>query len=51
MAHASDVDVKQLAAKARGLSGAEISAVCREAAVLAMQEDVNALRVEARHFA
>ncbi|XP_042668389.1 ATPase family protein 2 homolog, partial [Centrocercus urophasianus] len=31
-------------------SGAEITAVCREAALLALQEDINAKRILGRHF-
>mmetsp|Transcript_2518 Transcript_2518/g.3407 ORF Transcript_2518/g.3407 Transcript_2518/m.3407 type:complete len:82 (+) Transcript_2518:252-497(+) len=50
MAHAQDVDCAVLARKAVGLSGAEIAAVCTEAAVCAMQEDVEAERVEMRHL-
>lgn len=50
IAHASDVDTDVLAERAVGLSGAEVVAVCREAAILAMQEDTSAEQVEMRHF-
>ncbi|KAI0055886.1 AAA family ATPase [Artomyces pyxidatus] len=37
-----DLDVEQIASMTDGCSGAEISALCQEAALLAMQEDINA---------
>ena len=43
------VDAVARAAHGKGLSGAELSAVCREAALLAMGEDVQAKWVEVRH--
>lgn len=50
MAHAPDVNVARLAELCAGFSGAEISAVCREAAVLAMEEDANVVAVRMRHL-
>jgi len=47
---AEDVDLTQLAAKSDRYSGAELAAVCREAALKAIQEDVNAEQVCGRHF-
>ncbi len=41
MAHSADVDVDVLAPQCVGLSGAEMSALAREAALVAMEEDVN----------
>ncbi len=45
-----DVDVAVVARLAEGFSGAEVVAVCQEAAMIAMEEDVCAERVEQRHF-
>ncbi|CEG71704.1 hypothetical protein RMATCC62417_07395 [Rhizopus microsporus] len=40
MACASDVDIEEIAAKSEGCSGAEAVAICQEAALLAMEEDI-----------
>uniref|UniRef100_A0AAY4C0Y8 non-chaperonin molecular chaperone ATPase n=1 Tax=Denticeps clupeoides TaxID=299321 RepID=A0AAY4C0Y8_9TELE len=45
-----DVDLDDLVEKTEKYSGAEITAVCREAALLALQEDIKAQRVAAGHF-
>ncbi len=50
LAVAPDVCALELASLSGGLSGAEIAAVCREAALAAMAEDLNALAVGRRHF-
>lgn len=50
MAHSADVDVDVLARQCVGLSGAEMSALAREAALVAMEEDVNIKEVSMRHF-
>uniref|UniRef100_A0A671V6L8 AFG2 AAA ATPase homolog A n=1 Tax=Sparus aurata TaxID=8175 RepID=A0A671V6L8_SPAAU len=47
---AQDVSLEDLVARTAKYSGAEITAVCREAALLALQEDIKAQHVEARHF-
>ena len=47
---AEDVDLELLALKTEGYSGADIAALCREAALLALREDINATRVHMRHF-
>ncbi|XP_034546684.1 ATPase family protein 2 homolog [Notolabrus celidotus] len=47
---AQDVSVDELVSKTNKYSGAEITAVCREAALLALQEDIKAQHVQARHF-
>ncbi|XP_074530771.1 ATPase family gene 2 protein homolog A [Halichoeres trimaculatus] len=47
---AQDVSPDDLVLKTNKYSGAEITAVCREAALLALQEDIKAQRVQARHF-
>ncbi len=47
---ASDVDLNQLAHLTEGYSGADLEAVCREAALSAARENLDAERVEWRHF-
>ncbi|KAK9518445.1 hypothetical protein VZT92_023751 [Zoarces viviparus] len=47
---AQNVSVDELVTRTDKYSGAEITAVCREAALLALQEDIKAQRIEARHF-
>jgi AAA family ATPase len=50
MAVAADVDATSLGARSVGMSGAEVAAVCREAALRAMADDVAAPAVAACHF-
>lgn len=45
-----DVDLEYLALKTDGYVGADLYALCREAAILAYREDRNADKVCARHF-
>ncbi|XP_059470109.1 ATPase family gene 2 protein homolog A [Neocloeon triangulifer] len=45
-----DVSVPDLVEKTEGYSGAEVSAVCHEAALAALQEDITATNVQPRHF-
>jgi AAA family ATPase len=47
---AAEVDLDQLAKLSEGLSGAEVVAVCREAALFAMREDMGCQLVTALHF-
>ncbi|MEM0481402.1 MAG: CDC48 family AAA ATPase [Nitrososphaerota archaeon] len=47
---ASDVDLNQLAAITEGYTGADLEAVCREAALTAARENIEADKVEWRHF-
>ena len=47
---ATDFDRAALVAATDGYSGAELAAVCREAALLAMEESVNAVHVASAHF-
>jgi len=47
---AKDIDVAQLATLAKGYSGADIQAVCREAAMHALRKDVNAKEVTLADF-
>ncbi|KAI4378436.1 hypothetical protein MLD38_015916 [Melastoma candidum] len=46
----SDVSIEELARLTDGCTGADISFICREAALAAMEEDVDASEVSMRHF-
>jgi len=45
-----DVDLKELATKTEGFSGADIEALCREAAMFALRENIKAKEVRMKHF-
>ena len=45
-----DVDLKELAKKTEGYSGADIAALVREAGLQALREDINAKKVKKKHF-
>ncbi len=47
---ADDVDIDVLAELTEGYVGADIEAICREAVMLALREDLNAEKIEMRHF-
>jgi transitional endoplasmic reticulum ATPase len=47
---AIDVDLERLAELTEGYSGADLEALCREAAMEALREDLNAITVHMRHF-
>ena len=47
---ASDVDLEGLASRTDGYSGAELAALCREAALASLEESVTDLRVAKHHF-
>jgi len=47
---AKDVNIRELAKKTENYSGADIEAVCREAAMLALRENLKAKQVELKHF-
>ncbi|MEM4446769.1 MAG: CDC48 family AAA ATPase [Candidatus Jordarchaeales archaeon] len=47
---AGDVDLAELARLTKGYAGSDIEAVCKEAAILALREDLNAEKVYRRHF-
>ena len=47
---AKDVDLKNLALKTEFYTGADIQAVCREAAMIALRKDINVKEVNADHF-
>jgi len=50
MALAADVDLGGIAGRTDGWSGAQLSALCREAGMLALREDLAAASACARHF-
>ncbi len=45
-----DVDLKELTTKTEGFSGADIEALCREAAMFALRENIKAKEVRMKHF-
>ncbi|PIN90071.1 AAA family ATPase, partial [Candidatus Pacearchaeota archaeon CG10_big_fil_rev_8_21_14_0_10_35_13] len=45
-----DVKIKELAEKTEGYVGADIESLCREAAILALREDMEAREVKMKHF-
>lgn len=47
---ADDVEIAQIASTIDGFSGADIESLCREAAMLALREDMDADKVLAKHF-
>jgi transitional endoplasmic reticulum ATPase len=47
---AKDVDLKQLAEKTEGYSGADLEALCREAAMGVLRKDIKGKEVKAEHF-
>ncbi len=47
---APDVNLEELARKTEGYSGADIEAVCREAALIALREEFKVKPVEMKHF-
>jgi transitional endoplasmic reticulum ATPase len=44
------VDIKKLAEQTNGYVGADVESVCREAAILALREDIKAKEVNLKHF-
>jgi transitional endoplasmic reticulum ATPase len=47
---AKDVKIEEIAKKTEGYSGADLAAVCKEAALTALRENKNAKEVKAKHF-
>ncbi|XP_077156472.1 ATPase family gene 2 protein homolog A isoform X3 [Paroedura picta] len=45
-----EIDLEELVQQTEKYSGAEITAVCREAALLALQEDIQATNITGEHF-
>ncbi|MBR9690532.1 CDC48 family AAA ATPase [Candidatus Woesearchaeota archaeon] len=45
-----DVNIKELAQKTEGYVGADIEAICREAAIIALRKDISAKTVSMKHF-
>jgi SpoVK/Ycf46/Vps4 family AAA+-type ATPase/intein/homing endonuclease len=50
MPQSSDINLDALASCTEGYVGADIEGLCREAAMIALREDVNAKEVTMRHF-
>ncbi len=46
----SDVDLKNIADKTEGYTGADLESLTREAAMLALREDINTKKVSKKHF-
>ncbi len=47
---ADDVDLEKIAERTENYSGADLEALCKEAAMAALREDINAKEVKAKHF-
>ncbi len=47
---AKDVDLEKIADETEGYSGADLQAVCREAGMQALREDMNTKEVKKKHF-
>src|SRR3989344_1309026 len=45
-----DIDIEKLAEKTGGYVGSDIESVCREAALLALREDINTDKITNKHF-
>jgi transitional endoplasmic reticulum ATPase len=45
-----DIDLKDLAERMDGFTGADIEGICREAAIIALREDIRSKKVLSRHF-
>ena len=45
-----DVKIKELAKETDGYVGADIEAVCRESAMLALRKDMDAKKINKKHF-
>jgi transitional endoplasmic reticulum ATPase len=45
-----DVDLKEIVKKTEGFSGADLEALCREAAMNALRENIKAKEVKMKHF-
>jgi transitional endoplasmic reticulum ATPase len=45
-----NVNVKELAKITEGYVGADIEAICREAAMIALREDIKSKKIAAKHF-
>ncbi len=45
-----DVDLKEIAKRTEGYTGADLEALCREAALFALRENIHAKEVKMKHF-
>ncbi|MEJ2294153.1 MAG: hypothetical protein P8Y23_05235 [Candidatus Lokiarchaeota archaeon] len=46
----SDVNIEELSKELKGYSGADIETLCREAAMIALRENIRARKVNREHF-
>ncbi|MHA1195151.1 MAG: CDC48 family AAA ATPase [Promethearchaeota archaeon] len=46
----NNINIKELASKLKGFSGADIETLCREAAMIALRENIRARKVSLDHF-
>jgi len=46
----NDVDLKMLSEKTEGYAGSDIEAICREAAIIALRENMKSKEVSLKHF-
>ena len=47
---AKDIDLEKIAEETEGYSGADLQAVCREAGMQALRENINAKEIKLKHF-
>ena len=47
---AKDIKIEELANLTENFSGADIESLCREAAILALREDIEAKQIKMKHF-
>jgi transitional endoplasmic reticulum ATPase len=45
-----DVNIEKIAEETEGYSGADIDAICREAGIQALREDIDTKEITAKHF-
>jgi transitional endoplasmic reticulum ATPase len=46
----ASVDVKVLVERTKGKTGADVSAICREAALIALRQDMSSSEITMEHF-
>lgn len=50
MFQVQNINIDDLVQETKGYSGAEVNAVCHEAAMAALEEDLNAQHIQYKHF-